>query len=362
VTSAGLPGSSALTLHRSELALEQPLVNANTSWQQRSVLCLELHDAQGKNGWGEASPLPGYSRDGSDECARALEALDARTLRALEASASPRELLDAARAAIPEPLPAARFALETALLDRLGRRTGRPLFELLREAEGIEAEPAPVPLCALLPGEPARALELARAHVARGVRTFKLKVGPERFSSAQDQTLASLRAALGAQVELRLDANRSLSRDGLAASLARAAELGVEFLEEPVAAPEPALLAASPCPLALDESLQGLSSEALERWLTLGSVRVLVLKPTALGGFAACLDLARAARRHGRDVVVSHALEGPIGWAACAHLALALPGRKPAGLWPFAHQQTPSPALIGPVVAVPREPGLGGRA
>jgi o-succinylbenzoate synthase len=361
VSAAGLSGASALLLHRSELALEQPLVNANTSWQRRSVLRVELHDALGASGWGEASPLPGYSRESSSECARALEALDASALRALEAPASPRGLLEAAAAAVPEALPAARFALETALLDRLGRRTGRPLFELLREAAGVDAEPRPVPLCALLPSEPGRALELARSYLARGVCTFKLKVGPECFSPAQEQTLVTLRAAFGAQIQLRLDANRSLSRGGLSALLVRAAELGVEFLEEPVLAPEPELLASSPCPLALDESLQGLSSQALDRWLMLGSVRVLVLKPTALGGFGACLALAGAARRHGRDIVVSHALEGPIGWAACAHLALALAGRTPAGLWPLAHQRAPSPEVMGHEIAVPREPGLGAR-
>lgn len=361
MSGGGLPGSGALALHRLDVELEAPLANANTGWQRRTLTCLELRDAEGRSGWGEASPLPGYSPEASGEGERALEALSASALRAFEGIDSPRALLDAAAAAIPEQLPAARFALETALLDRLGRRTGRPLFELLRSAAENDAAPAPVPTCALLPSEPGPAVELARSYAARGVGTFKLKIGPERLSPPQDRTLVALRAALGEQVQLRLDANRSLSRDAVAWALARAAEHRVEFLEEPMAAPDPALLAASPCPLALDESLQGMSSEVLDSWLALEPIRVLVLKPTALGGFRACLGLARAARAHGRDVVVSHVLEGPIGWAACAHLALALPGRRPAGLWPLAHQHARSPALTGAEIGVPREPGLGGR-
>ncbi len=360
---AGSPGIHSLVLHQAELELDPPQTNANGSWARRSITRLELCDASGARGWGEASPLPGYSPDGSDACAHALQALDAHTLHDLAAIESPRALLDAAAATVASHLPAARFALETALLDRLGLATGRPLFDLLREAMGNPAEAAPVPLCALLPSaEPSRVLDVARAAVARGVRSFKLKIGPDRLVEAQDQTLQVLRAELGPGVALRLDANRSLSLEALERTLARAAELGVEFLEEPIAAFDPALLAGSPCPLALDESLQALSNVELERWLASGTVCALVLKPTALGGYSRCLELARAARRHARQVVVSHTFEGPIGWAACAHLALALSGALAAGLWPLGHQQARSPVIIGHQIKVPEEPGLGAGA
>jgi len=360
VSGAGSPHSIALTLHPRDVELEEPLSNASSRWVRRSLTLLELSGAQGATGWGEASPLPGYSRDEAEACRHLLHGLDPAVLQAFAALSSPRALLDAVAALVPEHLPAARFGLETALLDRLGRHTRRPLCELLREAGGIEAPAVPVPLCALLPsGEPERAVELARAHRARGVSSFKLKVGPGQLNATQDRTLVALRAAFGGSVQLRLDANRSLNRATLADTLARAAEHGIEFLEEPIAAPEPELLAASPCPLALDESLQGMSNERLADWLALGSLRALVLKPSALGGFGVCLELARAARLEGRAVIVSHTLEGPIGWAACAHLALALGERGAAGLWPLPHQHGPAPAIDAHQIAPPREPGLG---
>jgi L-alanine-DL-glutamate epimerase-like enolase superfamily enzyme len=57
-----------------------------------------------------------------------------------------------------------------------------------------------------------------------------------------------------------------------------------------------------------------------------------VLKPTLLGGFSASLALAELARAAGVAAVASHGLEGPIGTAACAELALALGDAHPAGL------------------------------
>ncbi len=352
-----------LRLERCTRRVDPPQANARGSWTERTGLELSLLDALGRHGRGEAAPLPNYSPDVLEDCEQALTALDTDALDALDRADTPVELLDAAAAALPPELPAARFALETALLDRAGQRAGRPLWSLLRELVPSRKEPDPIALCALLPSaHAASAMELARAHVEAGVLTFKLKIGPDRPSPLQEATLDALRTRFGADIELRLDANGSLSRASLAQSLERLARYDLEFLEEPLASAEPEELAGSPCPLALDESLQRAAPERLARLLAVESVRVVVLKPTALGGFRACLRLATSARAQGCDAVVSHALEGPIGWAACAHLALALPSRRAAGLWPMAHQESTSLRIEHGRLLAPLEPGLGGRA
>jgi L-Ala-D/L-Glu epimerase len=350
-----------LELRRVERNVEPPQQNARGRWTRRHGLELALRDRE-TTGYGEAAPLPDYSRDHIDDCERALMALDPVQLAALDLGA-PRELLAAAAAAIAPELPAARFALETALLDLAARRSRRPLCQLLAElVPGAGARPlATVALCALLPsGDPARALELARAHVASGVRAFKLKVGPERLDGAQEATLDALRGGLDGDVALRLDANQSLSRTALSDTLRQLARHSIEFLEEPLSHPMPEELADSPCPLALDELLQRLPEEELASWLERSRVRVVVLKPTALGGFGVCMRLALAARAVGCDAVISHALEGPIGWAACAHLALALGGARAAGLAPLPHQVAPLPRVVQGRLLPPVEPGIGG--
>lgn len=358
-----MSASARLQLERCTRRVDPPQVNARGRWTERTGLDIRLWDERGRHGRGEAAPLPDYSPDVLEGCEQALAGLTADVLDALDRAETTAELLAAAAAALPAELPAARFALETALLDRAARRARRPLWRLLRELVPGRKEPEPIALCALLPSaDAAAAVERARAHVEAGVLTFKLKVGPDQPSSAQEATLDALRTRFGADIELRLDANGSLSRGSLAQSLARLARYDLEFLEEPVAHAEPGELAGSPCPLALDESLQQIDAERLARLLALESVRVVVLKPTALGGFGACLRLSASARAHGCDTVVSHALEGPIGWAACAHLALALPSRRAAGLWPLAHQAATSPRIAQGWLVAPAEPGLGGAA
>src|SRR5690606_17782913 len=52
---------------------------------------------------------------------------------------------------------------------------------------------------------------------------------------------------------------------------------------------------------------------------------------TLLGGVRACLELAARARAAGKHAIVSHTLEGTVGFAACHALARAL-GGGPHGL------------------------------
>jgi o-succinylbenzoate synthase len=342
--------------------LEAPFENAVSSWVHRDTLCVTLQGADGNpGGRGEAAPLPGYSRDNLEMCGRALGAIRSTDLQALEPLQSPAQLLERAAALVPEDVPAARFALETALLDRLGRRQGRPLWSLLRElVPGSTDGGAAIELCALLPSaDVAAAVAEARLRLASGMSTFKLKIGPGRLQSAQAATLRALRETFGDVLNLRLDANGSLARTGLGATLRELASYAPEFVEEPIHSPEPRELADAPCPLALDECLQSLEPSLLRELLALSACHTLVLKPTALGGFSRCLQLARLARAAGCEVVVSHAIEGPIGWAACVHLALALAPGQAQGLWPLRHQQ---PSHAGPRsarVVPPAEAGLG---
>jgi len=351
-----------LELRRAELRVEPPLANAGKRWDRRSIGALLLHAGEASEpvGWGEASPLSGYSLDTDVDVEHAVASLDAGSLAALATLSSVTELLDAVARLLPAWPPAARFGLETALLDRLARARRQPLWRLFAEPAGAPPTPREVPLCALLPAEPALALALAERQVRAGVRTFKLKIGPDRLRPEQEATLRALRSRWGSDVALRLDANCSLARAELGPTLQQLASFDPELVEEPVAGPAPEELAASPCPIALDESLQGLTLSQRERLLAQSKARVVVLKPTTLGGWDACLRLAGAARRIGCDSIVSHTLEGPIGWAACAHLALALASPRAAGLWPLAHQRAALPELARGRLLAPAEPGLGG--
>jgi L-alanine-DL-glutamate epimerase-like enolase superfamily enzyme len=139
-------------------------------------------------------------------------------------------------------------------------------------------------------------------------------------------------AAAAPAARLRIDANRSWPRDEVPHRLARLSQLPIDYVEEPCIDAHLVLGEPLALKLALDESLTAIALPDLRAALGSPNLVALVLKPTLLGGLSAVLALAHRARAMGVAAVVSHGLEGPIGTAACAELALALGGSYPAGL------------------------------
>lgn len=295
------------------LPLGRAHTDAHHSFTERRGLVLTLKDEQGKHGQGEAAPLPGYSPEALDQARDELR------------SALPRLAEDPpVDTAFEGVSPSVRFALETALLDLAARRAKQPLHALLRQRFALTAPLGRSPLALLielLPG--AEALRAARAAVSQGFGTLKLKVGRPGAFAQELQALELLRGELGASLRLRVDANRAFSTAEVKARLFALRAVSPELVEEPAPLSD---WSGSGVPIALDESLRD-PLVPPPRALKECGVRVLVLKPTVLGGLGACLGLSRAATEAGLGVVVSHALEGPVGRAALSELALSLGAR-----------------------------------
>jgi o-succinylbenzoate synthase len=314
----------SLSLASTERALSRDARNARQGWSTRAACIITLKSDDGQRGVGEASPLPGFSPDTLEQCQAALAALEPAQLPArLEPGRSARVELARASAQLPRDVPAARAALEGALLDLWSRSAQKPAWALLLDA--ATTMPQRRPLAALLMTEPEQALEQARHAHARGIRTFKLKIGRAGALEREISSLQGLRAELGPDVRLRLDANQSWSAVEARACLPRFAEQGLEYVEEPCARDNLMSLADLEVPLALDESLVQLAGTAdLPQQLEALGVSALILKPTLLGGVSACCTWAEAAAQIGAEVILSHAFEGPVGLALSAALALSI--------------------------------------
>jgi len=335
--------------------------NALGGWVERHGLLLRIFDDEGRVGRGEASPLPDYSPDTVEQARAELSKCPWEALPEIDESGpvavQVRHAVDQVGAAVPS----ARFAVETALLDLVGQRMGRPISAFLSR----EGTVRPVPLATVVDvTEPTEAVARARAALDRGVRTFKVKIGrPDAFDQ-ELELLRVLRGELG-RVNLRVDANGALPEDDLEDALHALADVGTELVEEPTAAAALARLERSPVPIALDESLQGPEGDSVLSGLAQrGLLGAVVLKPTALGGLLRCAEIARHARAAGVAAVVSHTLDGPIALAAAAALAVALPEpRRAAGLdrhpgldaWP----EIDLPILAGGRIEPSELPGLG---
>jgi O-succinylbenzoate synthase len=288
----------------------EPRGPARGRWTERRALVLGVRTDGDATGLGEAAPLPGMSIDTLGDAQRAADELAARVPFVVDSPAHATNLADRITTA-----PAARFAIETVLLAALAQRARTsiaalwsPLPHELNFASVVDS------------------IADALLAVARGARCLKIK------ASSPDRVLRIARAVPG--VRLRVDANRSWPRADTERWLAQLGALPIDYVEEPCVDAHELLAAALPCRIALDESLVELDPSALDRALASPDLAALVLKPTLLGGFARCLELAALAHRHGVAPIVSHALEGPIGMAACIELARAIGADVPVGLAP----------------------------
>jgi L-alanine-DL-glutamate epimerase-like enolase superfamily enzyme len=322
---------------------------------------LRLWDDAGRLGQGEASPLPGHSPDTLADCRAVLERVPWGALPDLD-PIRPLAPQIAAADLVPTSCPAARFAVETALLDLVAQRAGRPAWSLLGARTGAQ----PIALAALIDASDARtALRDAERALERGVGTLKAKIGRPGAFQAELASLRALRRTLGGGTRLRADANGAFAAAEAGERLAALADLGLEFVEEPVPAADLARLTAPPVPLALDESLAPPGSwERLSGRLAELHCTTVVLKPMLLGGLFRTANLAARARERGLAVVVSHLFDGPVALAAAAALALAVasPGcasglDRHVGLSSWPALDVP---LVGPAALIPDgRPGLG---
>jgi L-Ala-D/L-Glu epimerase len=288
------------------LRLKTPLLTALGPIAGREGWLLRVEDEAGHFGWGEASPLPGFV----------------------------------------EPAAAAAHAYDQAVLDLGARRAGVPLWRLL-------ADDAPTRV-------PVNQLE---GEGGPGVRCIKLKVGGD--VRADLRRVEALRRRAGGAVALRVDANGAWTLAQALEALPALEALGVELLEQPVAAGAIRELASlrgrTRVAIAADEAVGDLAQA--RRLIEASAADVFVLKPMRLGGLVPAAAIAAEARAAGVEVVVTTVLEGAIGRAGAVHLAAAVGSRR------LAHGLATGSLLAEDVgvglepedgwIEVPQVPGLG---
>ncbi|MDY6838524.1 MAG: o-succinylbenzoate synthase [Thermodesulfobacteriota bacterium] len=319
---------SDMALFEFRLPLRRPLKIGQEVLEQRRGLVLSLTDDSGRQAFGEASPLPGLSRESmaqaKDEMALLRPWLMGRLLP---------DHLDKVRGAFKAWLgecrlaSSSRFALETAVLRLLAAKRALPLSELL--------SPSPRPFVSvngLLSGSREEIEKKAFDLRARGYRAFKLKVG--RQTVEEDIAMTQMvRRIITDDSILRLDANRAWQMEQALAFAKAVASVNLDYLEEPVRTlpllKELVSRIGTAVPLALDESLTGLTPRDLDGFF---GIKAVVLKPTLLG-FEQAMRFARGALKRGMTPVVSSAFESEIGIEALAHMAASInTGDVPAGL------------------------------
>jgi len=306
-----------LELSRFSLRLKKPIQTARGPMDERQGFKV-LYRAAGVTGRGDAMPMASFGTETLEAALAAMEGIDLQK--------APDSIEDVAAALVVlEKTPAARHAVECALLEHLAIRRGVLVATLLGPVRRSHFA-----VNALIEGDDAAGLAAAAEKAAKdGFGVVKTKVAARPLGT-EAQRLLAVRRAVGPNVRIRIDANGGWSEATARSALRGLEAIGLEVCEQPVVANDVEglrrLRHLAPCRIAADETmlLSGVLSRVLEKDPR-AAADVIVLKPAALGGLAKSLDLAQQAHNAGMHAYVTTLMDGPIARAAAAHLAAVLP-------------------------------------
>ena len=360
-----------LTWATYRIPFRRPFLTAHGPLSQRTGALVTLCTEEGFTGIGEIAPLPDQSGANLEAALNTLPGL-ARALRRRELADILRFL--AARSVegqLPSPLVC---GLESALLDAIGWAERKGVAELLargypceeqREQRPPAAPRTRIPVNAVLGGATIeQTVEQARAAINAGFTCLKLKL--TAASEASIERVAAVRAAIGPEISLRLDANEGWSFAEALHMLTRCAPCTIQYVEQPLPASDlddaARLRRLSPIPLAADEALISLASA--RRILEAEAADVLILKPQLAGGLQVCRQIIQEASARNVACVLTSSLEAGVGLAAALHLAAATPEiTLPCGLATLALLENnllqESLVIERGWMGIPAGPGLG---
>ncbi len=314
--------------------IEAPLTNAFGAMTNRPALFLRVTAGDGAWGWGEV--FCNFPQVGAEHRARLVDSIFAPLLAGIATSATEtragtsdaaevRALLlrQTRRMAIQcgEPGPFAQIigAVDQALWDMAARRAGLPLWKHLGGQNTVRVYASGI--------GPDDVGAVALRKRREGFEAFKLKVG---FGTVRDRAnCAALRAVLGDDATIMVDANQAWSTDEAAERIAELAEFRPHWIEEPLAADEPAegwrkLATECGVPLAAGENIRG--RQAFDDAIDAGYLKFIQPDVGKWGGISGGLDVARRAAARG-IAYCPHWLAGGVGLAASMH-ALAAAGNE----------------------------------
>jgi muconate cycloisomerase len=270
------------------------------------AVIVRVTSRDGTVGWGEAAAAPNLSGELVEGMVAAIRRVLAPALIGQDASkpGALRMIVDRVLRANP----AAKAVLDLALLDLVGRARGVPAHELLggvqsgpRDASrGQRAQSGPrdvsrgqrtgrrrIPILRML-GNATIEADVAEATSCRraGAAAFKLKVGT-RSLDEDIEAAKAVRAAIGPDAALSVDANATWTEDKAIAFAHATAGLDIAYLEQPLRPDDlrgmADIRAATGKPICADEGIW--SAADLDAHAAAGAASGASLKPIKLGGY-----------------------------------------------------------------------------
>jgi o-succinylbenzoate synthase len=302
------------TLYKTHLHCKRPFAIATGVQEHCNGLLLELH-CESLRGWGEGVPLPYLTGETLDGSALALEQMLLPALLGQD----PRHL-EAIRQRLNRMLighTSARCAIDLALYDLNAKLFAQPAWVLLGGNNTPVATNYSIGLCS-----PQEAAEQARSLVEQEYQCIKLKIGQD--PDLDLDRVRSVRASIGPDIDLRVDANEGWTFLQAERFLRRAQGLDIQLIEQPLVRQDfeglRRLRSLSSIPICADESLRGVAEA--RRLAEMEAVDLFNIKLMKCGGLSEAREIVSIARAHGIGLMVGGMVgEGSIAVAAATALA-----------------------------------------
>ena len=324
------------------LRLAQTFVISRESADTVDVVELEIrHD--GVSGFGEAAPIERYSEsaESAAEFLNEIGDLLGDDPWALEEIGERLELVPFQQAA--------KAALDAAVHDLQGKLVGQPVWRLL----GLQREGPPTSWTIWL-GDPDDMARRAAESATRFER-LKLKLGGR---DGLDVERVRAVAAAAPDASLQVDVNEYWSYDEAKRAIPQLADLGVEYVEQPLAAGSEwgeRLKERSDLPIFVDEDCHTLSDVQNCARIAHG----INIKLAKSGGIREAMRMVHAARALDLDVMLGCMVESGLGIAAGAQIASLFDHVDLDGNLLLAEDPWPGVEFAGGVQLPSETPGLG---
>jgi O-succinylbenzoate synthase len=313
----------SITLREIRLPLREPFRISSGVVSERRIALLELGDASGITAWSEcvAGESPNYSPETIDTAWMAIsEWLAPRVLgRELSAPGDAFPILDDGIRGHNM----AKAAVEMGMWGLEATRLGIGLSRLI----GGTREHVDVGISLGIQETPIALIQRVASALAEGYRKVKIKIRP----GADVAFLRAVREAVGHDAPLMADANNAYRLDDLDL-LMEMDVLGLMMIEQPLAWDDlvrhAELQKSLRTPICLDESITSL--ERAQDMATLGSGRIINIKPGRVGGLAPSIAIHDFCESSGIPVWCGGMLESGIGRSYNVALA-SLPNFTKAG-------------------------------
>jgi len=279
---------------------------------------LRVHTDEGITGLGEVSCTPVWSGEDSTTAVHVIRDFLEPALRGEDPRDIERLTAKMRRAVAGNPF--TKSGVEMALWDILGKSCGLPVYRLLG---GLVRETVPIKM-SVSGREPAAAAEIADWAMKRGLKALKVKVGIE--PAGDIERVKAVRAAIGPDVRLGVDANGGWTVRAAIPTIRKMAEASnIYFAEQPVAPLDLQWLVevrrSSPVPVMADESCYTLQDAmAIAR---AGAADVLSVYVGKGGGIGPARKIIAVAEAAGLTCTIGSNLELGVASAAMAHIAAA---------------------------------------